>query len=232
MVALHLGPGLALLSVFVLAAPVLAANGLPPLWALLGGVLTVLVPIEVGLLVVLRRRERSAGRPVGPLFTLGRLRPRQALLTTLVVLVASLVLPGLMLPIEAVLRDLLAGVLPGLVPRWPRRPTAQQPAVVAITLTLWLLSAVLVGPLVEEAWFRAHLQPRIPLLPVPAALVGSVLFAAYHFWQPHAVLTVLAFTVPIAVLVARTGATAIGAIVHITVNLATFAGLLTDVLVR
>ena len=63
-------------------------------------------------------------------------------------------------------------------------------------------------------------------------MVGAALFAAYHLWQPHAVLTVFAFALPVAVLVARTGATAVGAAVHVLVNLVTFAGLLTDTLAR
>ena len=147
-------------------------------------------------------------------------------------LVAALALPGAALPVETALRGPLTGVLPDWASAGPGDLAAQPPAVRAVTLVLWLLAAVLVGPLVEEAWFRGYLQPRIPAGPLPGALIGAVLFAAYHVWQPYAVLTVALFALPIAVLVARTGATAVGAAVHVSVNLVTFAGLLTGALAR
>lgn len=230
-VLLHLAPGAALFATVALTAPVLVAAGLPAVWAVLGGILVVLVPVELGLLLVLRRRDRAAGRHVAPLLGLGALDRRRAFAVGVVVLVAALALPGLLLPVEPVLQDLLSGVLPGWLAVDPG-PLTAQPAVAATTLGLWLLAAVVVGPLTEEAWFRGYLQPRIPTAPLPAAVIGSLLFAAYHLWQPHAVLTVAAFALPIALLVARTRATAVAAAVHVTVNLLTFVGLLTDLLAR
>jgi membrane protease YdiL (CAAX protease family) len=226
-IALHLAPGAALLGVAATTGPLLDAAGLPPVWGLLGGILLVLAPLELGLLRALRRRDRAAGRPVGPLLGRGRLGRGRAVPVGAAVLVAALVLPGLVLPVESPLRDRF-----GWLPAGPGPLAGQPPAVVAGTVALWLVAAVLVGPLVEEAWFRGFLQPRIPATPLPAALIGSTLFAVYHLWQPHAALTVLAFALPIAVLVARTGASAVGAVVHVVVNLVTFAGLLADVIAR
>ena len=67
---------------------------------------------------------------------------------------------------------------------------------------------------------------------MPSAVVGTLLFAAYHLWQPAAVLTVAAFALPIALLAALRGATAVGAAVHVVSNAIAFGALLAGILVR
>ncbi|MCO1659878.1 CPBP family intramembrane glutamic endopeptidase [Pseudonocardia humida] len=230
--ALHLLPGAALVSVYAVGGPLLAAAGLPPVWALLGGVLVVLAPMEAGLLRVLRGRDRAAGRAVPALLSLGGLTRHGAIGAGVAVLAVALLLAGLALPVEDALRGLLDGVLPGWATAGPGDLAAHPPAVRVVTLVLWLLATVVVGPLVEEAWFRGYLQPRIPAAPLPSAVIGSLLFAAYHLWQPYAVPTVSAFALPIALLVARRGATAVGAAVHVVANAIAFGGLLAGLIVR
>jgi membrane protease YdiL (CAAX protease family) len=60
----------------------------------------------------------------------------------------------------------------------------------------------------------------------------ALLFAVYHLRPPAAMLTVAAFTLPIALLAARSGATAVGAAVHVVSNAIAFGGLLAGILVR
>ncbi len=51
----------------------------------------------------------------------------------------------------------------------------------------WLgifLVAGIIGPYVEELYFRGFLLPRIAWLKQWAPLVGALLFALYHFWSP------------------------------------------------
>lgn len=227
-VGLHLFPGAALTLTHLLGAPLLRAAGLPTIWALLAGVLLVVVPIEGGL--VLRHRRRHGSEE--PLPGRGSLGRGSLALATLATVAVSVLLSGAVLGAEAPLRALLDSVALTGPPTGPGDVAALSPGPRAVTLALWVLAAVVVGPLVEEAYFRAWLQPRIPARPVPAAFIGAALFATYHFWQPATWLTVLAFALPVAVLVARTRATAAGALVQVAVNAVAFVGLLTSAFSR
>ena len=231
-IALHLLPAAALLTVFLAVGPLLAQRGLPPIWALLGGVLLVLVPLELGILALDRARRKAAGQPVTPLLGLGTLRPKLVVPVGVAVFAASLLLPGTVLSAESKLRGDLLGWLPNWFSAGPGDLATQPPAHRIVTLTLWLVALVIVGPVVEEAYFRGYLQPRIPTSATASSLVGTALFTVYHLWQPSAWLTIAAFTLPLAVLAARTGATAVTAAVHVAVNVLTFLGLILGVMVR
>jgi hypothetical protein len=52
------------------------------------------------------------------------------------------------------------------------------------TWALGIVFAVIVGPIVEEFYFRSYLLPRMRGLKGWAPLVGSILFALYHLWSP------------------------------------------------
>lgn len=63
-------------------------------------------------------------------------------------------------------------------------------------------------------------------------LRSAGLFAAYHLWQPQAVLTVFLFALPLCVLVHRTRATGVAASVHVAVNAVAGAGCAVGLLSR
>ncbi len=218
-VAFHLAPGLALLALFLATAPVLQRLGLPPVWALLVGTLVVLAPLELGIV-------GYAGRGEGGLATtLNLRRPARADRLPLVLAAASsALLPGAVLWLEPAIRTTLFGWLPS----WYRAGlelTAYSARVQIITLALWLVSAVLVGPVVEEMYFRGWLLGRIPGRTTRVTVVNATLFGAYHLWQPQAVLTVAVFALPLAILVRRRGNPVLSMIVHSAINLVLFVGL-------
>lgn len=145
LLVLVFGPGLALALVVLIAAPVFAGHGLPRVWAVLGGVLLVVVPAQ---LLLVRRF-----RPPGPVLQRGTVRGRRAVLVGTATALVCVVLPAAGLPLERVVpgwADVGLGSLAGA-----------SPAVQWTTIALWLVAAVLVGPVVEEAWFRGCVQPRI-----------------------------------------------------------------------
>ena len=209
-------PGAALSAFVLVVAPVLAAHGMPRVWAVLGGILFVLAPLQLALV----HRHRLSG----PLLGRGTLRGRRLVLASVLTAAASAVLPAAGLPLEQVVpgwADVGLGSLAGATPttRWA-------------TVLLWVVAAVVVGPLVEEAWFRGCVQPRIPGGPWSVPLRSAALFAGYHLWQPQAVLTVFLFALPLCVLVQRTRATGVAAGVHVVVNALAGAGSAVGLLTR
>ncbi|MEV6710082.1 CPBP family intramembrane glutamic endopeptidase [Micromonospora wenchangensis] len=210
-VALHLGPGLAGLAVFVAVAPVLAAAALPPVWAMYAAVLLVLAPLELYLVRRLRggRDEPDTRWP----------RPGRLLRLLAPTLAVAALAPGLVQWLEPGLHDLVP------LPSWWRldpvvagagRPGWQT----AVTVTGWLVCFVVVGPVVEELYFRGVLLHRLPT--TRPAVAGAVLFALYHLWQPYAWLTVAVFALPLAVVARRPRGLVVAASTHVLVNLVAF----------
>ncbi|WP_327010462.1 CPBP family intramembrane metalloprotease [Dactylosporangium sp. NBC_01737] len=219
-VALHLLPGLAGLALFAAAAPVLAAAGLPPVWGMYAAVLLVLAPIELTLVRRLRGPDGIDTR--WP-------RPRRLILLLAPTLAAAALAPGLVQWLEPGLHDRLH------LPSWwrldpmlsdPARPAWQH----AVTIAGWLLCFVVVGPVVEELYFRGLLMPRLPT--ARPAVASAVLFALYHAWQPYAWLTVAVFALPLAVAARRPRGLAVAALTHVLVNLLAFAVLAAGTLHR
>ncbi len=226
-VAWHLLPGLALTCVAVGAGELLDASGLPRIWALLGGVIVVQVPLLLALRAwLLIRRPRSTGTTR----LQGRSRRFAIFAATLV---AALLLPGLASWSEAFIRMHLFSWLPEWWSAGPASLVGLDSTESVITLTLWILGPVLLGPIAEELYFRGALLPRVPAGPWRAAAASAGLFAIYHLWQPYAVLTVFLFALPIAVARARFGAGMVTcAVIHGLVNLGMLGAFLTGAAAR
>jgi hypothetical protein len=106
------------------------------------------------------------------------------------------------------------------------------PSIQAATVALWLVSMVIVGPAVEELYFRGWLLPRLRGRAATPCTAHAALFASYHLWQPHAAITVFVFALPLAVLVQARRNPLLSALVHCSVNLLFFGGLLAGALQR
>ncbi|MBO3750711.1 CPBP family intramembrane metalloprotease [Streptosporangiaceae bacterium NEAU-GS5] len=225
-IALHLFPGAALLAFYLIAAPALDRAGLPPVWGLLGGIFLVTVPLLLGTLVRARRREAS-GQSMSAFLGLGRPSFRVAVVALAVSVLAS----GAVAWAEPAVRHAAFGWLP---PWWTAGTGALStvgPVVRVTTIVLWTAGAVVVGPIVEELYFRGWLLPRMPGGRGVAWVSGSALFAVYHLWQPYAWLTVVAVTLPLAWARSKSGTTAT-ILVHCAMNALAFAALLAGGLQR
>jgi membrane protease YdiL (CAAX protease family) len=227
--ALHLGPGVALVLFFLAAGPAFHRAGLPPLWGLLSGVLVVVVPIELGLVA---RSLRSRGiRLSWSALGLGRIH-QSDLLPLVIAGAACLVAPGLVIGLEPILDARIFGWLPDWFSAGIHGLSAYPPGVEAATLALWFLSVVIVGPAVEEIYFRGWLLPQLPGSRWMGCTTHTALFAVYHLWQPQAWLTVFLFALPLTALAITRRKVTLSVIVHCGVNIVTFAALLTGAMQR
>jgi membrane protease YdiL (CAAX protease family) len=142
------------------------------------------------------------------------------------------VLPGAGVAIEPWLSTTLLGWLPGWYGAGLDGLATWSTPVQVVTLVLWFVLAVVLGPVAEELYFRGRLLPRLPGGDAVAAMAGAGLFGVYHFWQPQAVVTVVLFALPLTVVVRRRGDVTLSVLVHCGVNLLAFAALLAGVLQR
>ena len=168
---------------FVLLSPPVEAIGFPAIAALLIAIVGVLVPFELGVVIWAGRRAGSIGDAIP------YRRPMPGL--TWAWLVPMLILAAFAgFGIHQVIEPWLIGTAFGWLPQWFVTPIAMD-RVADYSSTVWTVTLVaflaingLVGPIVEELYFRGYLLPRMEWMGRWAPLVNVSLFSLYHFWSP------------------------------------------------
>jgi membrane protease YdiL (CAAX protease family) len=220
-IVLHLLPGALATGVYLLAVPVMAAVGYPALGALYLPMILTVIGLELGYLLL--KGRAASGRPsLRGVVAYRQPVPRwQYVVFPLLIVVWGVVVTGLVSPLDNLvlttlfawlpdwyaLRDLLA--IPATYPR----------SVLLVIAACAVVLNGLVGPIVEELYFRGHLLPRMAALGRWAPLVNVVLFSLYHFWTPWQFLSRVVLLLPMVYLVWWKRNLYLGVIAHCLLNL-------------
>ena len=218
--ALHLLPGIVLATIFYGAAPWLIRAGYPAIVSGMLGAVVAILGLELGWLLYQARQltgrfSLSAVLPYRP----GRFTWRKVLL------VVGLWAWGL--GVSFVLAGFKPQILQTLfwwMPGWATDPFPRDIAqtaggtVLLVTGVVLLLFNVILGPLVEELYFRGYLLPRLHRFGIWAPLINISLFACYHFHKPWDLLTLIVILLPMGYAVWRARDIRIGIAVHIGLN--------------
>lgn len=228
---LHLLPGVVTAALFYGLGPWVVRAGYPGIAAgILAG--TVGVVLLQSLWLLRERRRLGSWGAVLP-YRPGPFTWRKWMLVIGLVVwgfAASMVLAGL--------RDGIKASTFGWLPAFALNPlpadvqqTAHASALV-VTAIGYLLILVLLGPLVEEFFFRGYLMPRLAWLGAFAPLLNVVLFSAYHLWKPWDVVTVIVSVLPLGYAVWWFRDIRIGIAAHMLLNgISFFIGVLPRLLV-
>lgn len=216
---LHLAPGAALLAFVLLVAPLV---GDWAVFVLFVGIGVVIVPIELGYLLYQGRKKTGRLTLEGVIDYRERLSPRRTAL-----LGAGLALWFMLWLVVSVafLDELVADALFSWAPETILELAAFEddeadlggPLLAVLLAVAFVLNGV-VGPVVEELYFRGHLLPRVDRLGARAPLWNAVLFSLYHFWTPWANPGRIVGLLPWIYAVWRTRSLALSIVVHVTIN--------------
>jgi uncharacterized protein len=216
-IVLHLLPGAALFG-FVFVA---AALGMPAILALLVGIALVIVPIELGYLLYQGRRK-SGRWSVWEVVDYREPMPARRIALWTVPLVAWFIV---MLFLSVAVFD--ERIADGLFSWYPESVREFASLEGDSTYATWVLVVVLaaafavngmIGPVVEELYFRGHLLPRIDRFGRRAPILNAVLFSLYHFWTPWQNIGRILGLLPWIYTVWRKRSLALSIAVHISVN--------------
>ncbi len=216
-IVLHLLPGAALFAFVVLAA----ALGMPAILALLVGIALVILPLELGYLLYQGRRK-SGRWSVWEVVDYREPLPVRRIALWTVPLVAWFIV---MLFLSVGVFD--ERIANGLFSWYPGSVREFASLEGDGTYATWVLVVVftaafaingVIGPVVEELYFRGHLLPRIDRFGRGAPVLNAVLFSLYHFWTPWQNIGRILALLPWIFTVWRKRSLALSMAVHISVN--------------
>ena len=225
---LHLTPGLLTAAGYLALLPVAQARGLPSAAASGAAALLVTGPLLLGILIVARRRSQH-GTPVIALRRVPRMREVLGWAAVIVCsAAAAFVVAG---PVNVWVEHSLFGGWPD---SWkPQLGTAggYSDSALLWTAVFLLIGSALVAAVLEEAYFRGFLLPRMPaslgrLRPV----AHTILFALYHMWTPWLAPARILGVLPLTYITLHTRSILPALVAHVTLNLIDVAVIIAVVL--
>jgi uncharacterized protein len=222
-ILLHLFPGAALTLFIVLAAPTVVALGFPPAFALFAGIGLVIVPIELGYLFLHAKRTTGTWSLETTVGYRRRLPRTQLVRWTAGLTVWFMLFLGLSTAVlDPWLAETFFAWMPDSILQFSRVGEAGEPvaiwALVILVAVAFVFNGV-VGPVVEELYFRGHLLPRLERFGRAAPVLNTVLFLLYHFWTPWQVPARVVGLLPMTWLTWRERSIQLSIATHVTINL-------------
>jgi len=219
-IALHLIPGLLTGAVYYLLAPLAARLGLPSITGILIAVILVTIPFEMAVILL---EARKLGQPIRSFIkVIAYTEPIplwRYLVMVPVIFVACGVLFTLLSPVTSFFQSQFAWLPDTMVLNLGQVGGFSKSTLIVITALNALLVGIL-GPVVEELYFRGFLLPRMPQgLDCWTPLIHSFLFAVYHLWSPWMIVTRTIGVLPLIYIVMRNRNIYLGMIAHCLINL-------------
>lgn len=214
-VVYHLYPGVLIAAFFSLVTPYLVKTGLPPQLSMMIAIVVVVIPIILIHLNTVRKRE---GLP--NLFSISSynhsLSQGQIIGYSTLIIVFAFLMYGLTRPLNTLLEEKLWYWLPS----WYRVRdfSGYSKEIILVTLIANLILNGVIGPVLEELYFRGYLLPRLGDS-VTAPVINCILFSVYHVWQPQIYLTLIFAMFPLSYLTWKTKSLKLAIYSHCGLNL-------------
>jgi membrane protease YdiL (CAAX protease family) len=200
---------------------VAAALGMPAILGLLVGIALVIVPIELGYLLYQGRLKSGRWSVWAVVDYREPMSARRIAVWTIPLVGWFIVMLFLSV---AVLDTRIADGLFSWYPESVREfasldedSTYATWVVVVVFAAAFAINGIL-GPVVEELYFRGHLLPRIDRFGRGAPVLNAVLFSLYHFWTPWQNIGRILGLLPWIYTVWRKQSLALSMAIHISVN--------------
>lgn len=185
-ILLHLLPGVIGTVVYILTVPPFTSQGYPSITALYLPMILAIVILELGYLYYRAQRKT----PTGSLWDAINYREPvpwwMYIAFPLLILIWGVLVTGLVSPIDNLLLNKGFASLPDwyALRNLLAIKTAYPRDAILITAICALILNGILGPIVEELYFRGHLLPRMSRFGRWAPLLNVALFSLYHFWTP------------------------------------------------
>jgi membrane protease YdiL (CAAX protease family) len=210
----HLFPGILIgIAYFLLRQPI-DKLGYPSLMALMISIIFVLIPFELGVLFFQGKKRNGKWSLDGIVLYRKAIPFWQVLVWVPCLFIISGLVFTFLKPIDQFLYSSLFSWMPQLNSGLDGTYSRQ---VLIVTYSFMLVFVVVIGPWVEELYFRGFLLPRMNYLKKWSPLVHSLLFAIYHTFTPWMFVTRTVAMLPLIYAVRQKNIN-LGIITHILLN--------------
>ena len=211
-ILLHMLPGILIGCFYFIVRQSVIKLGYPSVFALVLAVIFILIPFELGYLLIQGKKKNGRYTLKGLISYQQSIPWWQTLVWVLIIFIATGAIFTLLKPLERTLQESLFSWIPamntGLEGSYSR-------STLTVTYVLFFIFVAVLGPWAEELYFRGYLLPRTKGKFAP--FFHSFLFAAYHIFTPWMILTRTVGLLPLIYAVKKKNLS-IGIIVHILVN--------------
>ncbi len=220
-IILHLLPGAIATVVYVLTVPFFTGQGYPSITALYLPMILAVILVELGYLFYQGQRKNGSLSLDGIVNYRQHVPGWMYIVFPLLILIWGILVTGLVSPIDNLLLDRVFAWLPD----WYTLrnvldiKTMYSRQAILVTAVCALILNGLVGPIVEELYFRGHLLPRLSRFGRWAPLLNVALFSLYHWWTPWMFFSRLILLIPMVYIVKWKRNIHIGMIAHCLLNL-------------
>ena len=220
-VVLHLLPGALGTVVYILSVPIFTRLGYPSITALYLPMIVAVILIELGYLLYQGQKKTGARSISGVINYRERVPGWMYVAFPLLILVWGILITGLVSPLD----NLILNKVFGWLPDWYALrnvldiKTGYSREAILVTAICALTLNGLVGPIIEELYFRGYLLPRISRFGRWAPLLNVVLFSFYHFWTPWMFFSRVILLIPMIHIVKWKQNIYIGMVAHCLLNL-------------
>lgn len=197
-IVLHLLPGAIATAVYIVTAPFFMELGYPSIMALyLPMILTVII-VELGYLFYRGYRKNGTYSLQGIVHYREPVPGWMYVVFPAVILIWGILVTALLAPLENLLLNQVFNWLPDwyAIRNLLQIKTTYPREALLITAGCALILNGLVGPIVEELYFRGHLLPRLARFGRWSPLLNVALFSLYHGWTPWMFLSRLVLLAP------------------------------------
>ena len=217
---LHLIPGVLIIVFFIFAVPVVKMFDFPVPFALVLAILFVLIPFELGVLFYEGKKLNGRFSLRGIVVFRERIQLRQYFIFVPILLLWLIICFSLFTSLDNFfIKKLFAWLPEYFIPtNWLANVNKYPLNNRIIAAGLFFVANALVGPVVEEMYFRGYLLPRLSRIKGWAPFVHTILFSIYHLFSPWQQLSRIIGLFPMVYIVSKKKNIYLGMITHCILN--------------
>ncbi len=218
LIGLHIIPGLVMCVVFYLVGVSEVLSGYPNI--VVAGIcaMMTLVPIELGILLYVSKKENGDYNILNILGYKEKLGLRKIMFYV----VGLFALLGALATIMKPVSDWVFQNMFERIPEWmlfTEGLDGYSQVMVTVAISVSFLVFTIIGPVVEELYFRGFLLARMDQKSPLTVIFHTTLFAIYHFWSLWLIPMRIVLMTPLYTVVKKKRSLMLGIVVHCLVNL-------------
>lgn len=219
LIFLHLFPGIVLSIIYIFFLKMGILSAYPKVVILGVSMIFSIIPIELGYLFYVAKKEEGTLNIFKILGLKGKLKVNLFILYSLSLIIVGAILLIALNPLS----NYLLKTIFCWIPSWynfvqDMSVFSKNYIIIAILVSFFILT--LIAPIIEELYFRGFLLVRMKWMGKYSVVFNVILFSVYHFYQPWLIIARIAAMLPLYYFVYKKDSLKLGILVHCLGNFA------------